>query len=232
MPLPPETPELVDLDLLLSVAELGSVGRAATAHGISQPSASTRLARLERRLGVALLARSPRGSKLTPAGEAVAAWARPVVSTTQALTDGVRTLRADQAARLHVAASLTVAEYLLPRWLLALRRAHPSVDVAATVANSAEVCEHVRAGRVELGFVETPDKPRGLTTGEVGTDRVALFVAGGYPLAARGGGPVAAAARAGIGHAGHALACARRRARLRAGTAARARAGFDGDDPV
>lgn len=194
MPLPPETPELADLDLLLSIAELGSVGRAAAAHGIAQPSASTRLARLERRLGVALLVRSARGSLLTPAGEAVAAWARPVVEAAHALTDGVQTLRIDRAARLQVAASLTVAEYLLPRWLLALRRRHPAVDVAATVANSAEVCSRVRAGSSEVGFVETPDKPRGLTTREVGTDRIALFVASGYPLAARARSGLRAAA--------------------------------------
>lgn len=185
MPLPPWTPDLPALDLLLSVAELGSVGRAAAAHGISQPSASARLAHLERRLGVALLTRGPRGSRPTPAGEAVLAWARTVVDAAAALADGVATLRADQHARLRIAASLTVAEYLVPQWLLTLRRRHPNLEVAVSVHNSAGVLEDVRTGAVDVGFVESPTLPPGLAAEHVGDDRLALVVAAGYPLAAR-----------------------------------------------
>jgi DNA-binding transcriptional LysR family regulator len=187
MPLPPWTPDLPTLDLLLSVAETGSVGQAAEVHGISQPSASARLARLERRLGVSVLVRTPRGSRLTPAGEALVAWAHGVVDAAHVLTDGVQTLRGDQGARLRVAASLTVAEYLLPAWLLTLRRRNPGLDVAASVANSAEVGERVRTGAADLGFVESPAVPPGLASAEVGTDRLALLVASDYPLAARAG---------------------------------------------
>jgi DNA-binding transcriptional LysR family regulator len=183
--LPPWTPDLPALDLLLSVAELGSVGKAAAAHRISQPSASARLARLERQLGVAVLVRGARGSTLTPAGEAVVAWASGVVDAARSLTDGVRTLRQAAGARLRVAASLTVAEYLMPPWLLALRRVHPEVEVAATVANSHGVCEQVRSGRADIGFVESPDVPDGFTTRHVGDDRLALVVASSYPLAGR-----------------------------------------------
>lgn len=185
MPLPPWTPDLSTLDLLLSVAELGSVGRAAAAHGISQPSASARLAHLERRLGVELLTRTPRGSRLTPSGEAVVAWARAVVAAAGELADGVRTLRADQRARLRVAASLTVAEYLMPQWLLVLRRRHPELEIAVSVHNSSGVIEAVTAGAADVGFVEMPTLPPGATAVRVGDDRLALVVAAAYPLAAR-----------------------------------------------
>jgi DNA-binding transcriptional LysR family regulator len=185
MPLPSWTPDLPTLDLLLSVAEVGSVGKAAALHGISQPSASARLLRLERRLGVALLVRTPRGSSLTPSGEAVVAWARDVVSSAHAFADGITTLRTRGRSRLSVIASLTVAEYLLPRWLLVLRRKHPDLDIAARVANSADVCDHLRAGDADVGFVEMPKVPTDLSRRKVGTDRLALVVAASYPLAAR-----------------------------------------------
>ncbi|TAM92905.1 MAG: LysR family transcriptional regulator [Jatrophihabitans sp.] len=185
--LPPRTPDLAALDLLLAVAETGSVGRAAALHGVSQPSASTRLARLERRVGVALLVRTRRGSTLTPAGEAVATWAREVVDAAHRLTDGVQALRADRSVRLRVCASLTIAEYLMPPWLLALRRAHPSLDVGVAVANSAEVCRQVITGVVDVGFVEAPSVPAGLNALRVGTDRLAIVVAPRYPLASRAG---------------------------------------------
>jgi len=187
MPLPPWISDLPALDLLLSVAETGSVGRAAQAHGISQPSASARLARLERRLGVPLLVRSRRGSLLTPAGQAVAVWTQQVVGAAHTLADGVLSLRADQAARLRVAASLTVAEYMLPAWLLGLRRTHPDTEISAAVSNSHGVCEMVRSGAADLGFVESPDIPADLSRRRVGEDRIALVVSAGYPLAARAG---------------------------------------------
>jgi len=185
MPLPPWISDLPALDLLVSVAETGSVGRAAQAHGITQPSASARLAKLERRLGVPLLVRSRRGSLLTPAGEAVVAWSHGVLEAARTLADGVLTLRADRQARLRISASLTVAEYLLPAWLLALRRSHPDLDIAAAVANSHDVVVAVRAGSADLGFVESPDIPPDLSSRVVGEDRLALVVAAGYPLAAQ-----------------------------------------------
>ncbi|AGL16423.1 LysR family transcriptional regulator [Actinoplanes sp. N902-109] len=185
MPLPPWINDLPALDLLLSVAETGSVGRAAQVHGITQPSASARLAKLERRLGVPLLVRSRRGSLLTPAGEAVVAWSHGVIDAAHTLADGVLTLRADRQARLRISASLTVAEYLLPAWLLRLRRSHPDVDISAAVANSHDVVEAVRSGAADLGFVESPDIPGELSSRVVGEDRLALVAAATYPPAAQ-----------------------------------------------
>lgn len=185
MPLPARSPDLASLDLLLTVVETGSVGKAAALHGVSQPSASARLDRLERQIGVPLLVRGPRGTTLTQAGAAIAAWAGQVIEAAHALADGVETLRGARAARLRVAASMTVAEYLMSGWLLTLRRRNPGLAVTAMVANSQEVCQRVRSGEVDLGFVELPHVPQGLTFEQVGTDRLALIAAPGYPAAAR-----------------------------------------------
>src|SRR5271165_6155111 len=75
MPLPSRVSDLTGFDLLLSVTRTGSIGRAAAEHGISQPAASARMRLLEAQLGLALIERSPRGSRLTSAGALVAGWA-------------------------------------------------------------------------------------------------------------------------------------------------------------
>src|SRR5260370_9259670 len=85
MALPERVADLMPFELLLSVARLGSLGLAAQAHGISQPAASTRIRRLERRLGVTLIQRSPHGSRLTPHGELVAGRAQAAVDAAAAL---------------------------------------------------------------------------------------------------------------------------------------------------
>lgn len=185
MPLPTWIPDLESLDLLLSVAELGSVGKAAHAHGISQPAASVRLHRLERQVGLALLTRTTTGTTLTPVGHAFVTWAHDVVASAGSLADNVTALRQSRSAKLRVAASLTIAEYLLPLWLLKLRRGTPTVDVSAVVANSHDVCDRVRAGQADLGFVEMPSVPADLSHRQVGTDQLAFVAAPDYPAARR-----------------------------------------------
>lgn len=185
MALPPIVTDLTGYDLLLSVARLGSVGRAAAAHRVSQPAASARLRELERRLGLTLLHRTPRGSTLTGTGALVADWARAAIDAADALATGVAALRTTHESRLAVAASQTVAEYLLPAWLVALRSAHPGLAVTLRAANSADVAAAVLAGDVELGFVEGPDLPPGLHADTVATDHLRVVVAPGHPWSRR-----------------------------------------------
>ncbi len=185
MPLPPLAADLSGFDLLLSVARRGSVGRAAAEHRMSQPAASTKLRELERRLGLTLLHRTPRGSSLTGTGALVADWARTAVDAADALAAGVAALRSAHDTRLAVAASQTVAEYLLPAWLVALRTANPALGVTLRATNSAEVAAAVLGGEVELGFIEGPAVPAGLHAETVATDRLTLVVAPGHKWAGR-----------------------------------------------
>jgi DNA-binding transcriptional LysR family regulator len=192
MSLPARVTDLMPFDLLLSVARLGSLGLAAAEHGISQPAASTRIRRLERQLGVPLIERSPRGSHLTPDGELVAGWAQAAVDAAAALDAGVTSLRAHSDAVLRVAASMTVAEYLLPGWLTVLRARDPQTAVALTAGNSAQVAAAVLDGRADLGFVEGPDQPPGLASQQVSADQLTVVVAPGHRWDRRRSGITAA----------------------------------------
>lgn len=185
MPLSPRVPDIGALDLLLSVARLGSLGRAAQAHGISQPAAGSRIRHLEGLLGLSLIERSALGSRLTADGAMVADWARDVVAAAATLDAGVEALRSDHAGRLRVAASLTVAECLVPRWLVDLRSRRPTATVALQVVNSTEVGRLVLAGEAGLGFVEGPVVPAGLECRVVGHDRLTLVVHPGHRWARR-----------------------------------------------
>ncbi|MFN2536350.1 MAG: LysR family transcriptional regulator [Pseudonocardiaceae bacterium] len=178
-------PEIGALDLLLSVARLGSLGRAARQHGISQPAAGSRIRHLERLLGLSLIERSAAGSRLTHDGAMVADWARPVVTAAAALDAGVAALRTQREGRLRIAASLTVAEYLAPTWLIDLRARRAQTTVALRVANSDDVARLVLSGGVDIGFVEGLGLPDGLACRVVGHDRLVLVVAPGHQWARR-----------------------------------------------
>ena len=196
MPLPSRVSDLTGFDLLLSVARTGSIGRAAVEHGVSQPAASARMRLLEGQLGLALIERSPRGSKLTPAGALVAGWAQAVVDAAESLDAGLMALRRERDSRLRIAASMTVAEYLLPAWLTALRTVDPGAIVALSAVNSADVAQAVLADAAEIGFVEGPGIPDGLHAEPVGRDTLTLVVAPAHRWARRRSGiPAAELAR-------------------------------------
>lgn len=177
--------DLRSLEMLLAVAEQGSIGAAARALDIRQPSVTDRLQRLERHLGLALVERSPRGSRLTPEGVAVADWAREVLSASDQLEAGVAALRRTHDSQLRVSASLTVAEYLLPRWLADLRQSSPDTGVALRMCNSGQAAQDVLHGDADLGFIEGPRTTRGLHTRVVAADALVIVVAPGHPWGRR-----------------------------------------------
>jgi len=188
MTLPSRVSDLTGFDLLLSVARTGSIGRVATEHGVSQPAASARMRLLEGQLGLALIERSPRGSRLTPAGALVAGWAQAAVAAAAALDAGVVALRRERDSRLRIAASMTVAEYLLPAWLTALRAVDPGAVVALSAVNSAEVAQAVLTDAADIGFIEGPAIPDGLHAESVGRDTLTLVVDAAHPWARRRNG--------------------------------------------
>ncbi|ANP54025.1 molybdate transport repressor ModE-like protein [Streptomyces griseochromogenes] len=178
-------PDLGALELLLAVARLGSLGAAAREIGITQPAASSRIRSMERQLGVALVDRSPRGSRLTDAGALVTDWARRVVEAAAAFDAGARALRDRRDSRLRVAASMTIAEYLLPGWLLALHADRPDTAVSLLAGNSAKVAELLLADEADLGFVEGLTVPAGLDSAVIAHDRLIVVTAPGHPWARR-----------------------------------------------
>ncbi|MGW6512553.1 LysR family transcriptional regulator [Streptomyces niveus] len=178
-------PELGALELLIAVARHGSMGGAARELGISQPAASSRIRSVERQLGVSLFDRSPSGSRPTEAGALVTDWARRIMEAAEAFDAGAQALRDRRDSRLRVAASMTIAEYLLPGWLIALRTARPDTAVSLLAGNSGAVAARLLGGEADLGFVEGLAVPAGLDGTVIGRDLLVVVVAPAHEWSAR-----------------------------------------------
>jgi DNA-binding transcriptional LysR family regulator len=182
--LPPTTPDLISLDLLRSVAELGSFGRAARRHTMTQPAVSARMRLLERRLGVTLFERGPTGTRLSPEGVRIAAAVDRVLVEVDAMNSTAAALRRGTMSRVQVAASLTIAEYLLPSWIRVFTGQSPDLALSLDVVNSATVIARVVAGDADLGFVEGIEEVTdGIDSVVVGHDRLVVVVATTHPWA-------------------------------------------------
>ena len=75
---------------------------------------------MEAQVGVRLAVRSSRGSALTAAGTLVAEWAARLLAVAHEVDAGLGSLRTESRQRITVAASQTVAEQLMPQWLVSL----------------------------------------------------------------------------------------------------------------
>lgn len=190
VPLSTRFPDLAALEMLLAVAHAGSLNAASRELGITQQAVSARVKSAEAQAGVRLITRTPRGSTLTPEGVIVAEWAARLLAVAHEIDAGLAAFRDDHQTRLRVSASLTIAEQLLPGWLVSLQasarqRGQPPPEIVLTAANSVTVAEQVKSGAAELGFVEGPASPKGLRSRVIGHDELAVIVRPDHPWARR-----------------------------------------------
>jgi DNA-binding transcriptional LysR family regulator len=173
------------MELLLAVARTGSLNAAAVQCGVTQQAASQRMRSIEAQLGLSLIQRGPRGSALTPSGVVVAQWCTRVLDAARELDAGVAALRADHAAHLRIRASLTIAEYLLPGWLMQLHDRSPHARIELRTENSGAVPADITARHADLGFTETATAPAGVRSKIIGHDQLVLVVPRGHPWTRR-----------------------------------------------
>ncbi|MFJ6493590.1 LysR family transcriptional regulator [Streptomyces californicus] len=126
--------ELRHLEAVLQVAEAGSLGRAAARLGVSQPSLSAQLRRIERIAGGDLFVRSRSGVEPTPLGDFVLSAARRVLSEMDALTAGTRAAAPHPTLRLGC-----ILLVLVDQLLGQLEAELPGHDIDITIEESATV---------------------------------------------------------------------------------------------
>ncbi|MDF1704876.1 MAG: LysR family transcriptional regulator [Aeromicrobium sp.] len=175
-------PDLAALQLLVDVATHGSISAAGRANGITQQSASERLRAVEAQTGLTLLRRAAGGSTLTESGVLMVGWAARLIDLAHEIDESIATLRDDRAHQLSIAASMTVAEHLLPLWLVRLRQQHDTV-VSLTATNSENVRTAVADGSADIGFVEDGADPGDLASLVVARDELGLYSAPHDPWA-------------------------------------------------
>jgi DNA-binding transcriptional LysR family regulator len=184
--------DLTALRLLVDTADTGSVSAAARAARIAQPSASEALHRLERRLGLTLLVRTPQGSRPTAAAQRIVGLARQALTALDAVAAEAAALQAAERHEVRVAASYTIAEYVLPARL----PTSGGLTVALSVVNSDEVIGRIRGHEADVGFIEGPLDVAGLRVRRLARDELVVVVAPRHPWA-RLTEPLAAATVAG-----------------------------------
>src|ERR1044072_7627155 len=144
--------ELRQLAYFVAVAEERNFTRAAEREHVAQPGVSAQIRRLERELGQELLDRSGRSVRLTEAGEAVLPYARGALAALEGARQAVGELTGLLRGEVAVG-TVTSHTADLPDLLAEFHDAHPAVEITLSEANSDQLLEGLRTGRLDAAIV-------------------------------------------------------------------------------
>lgn len=144
---------LRQLEHFVAVAETGGVTAGAQNMHVTQSAMSSALSELERSLGTALLQRHRRGVSLTPAGHAILAEARRLLSGVDDLHTTANEINGAIHGTLVVGCYSTLAPALMPTAIATFLAAHPDVDLSFVEGSNEELVGGLRDGRLELAIM-------------------------------------------------------------------------------
>lgn len=169
---------MVDIQLRIfkAVVEKNSFSRAAQELHMTQSSVSQQIQNLETHYGVKLFDRLHRKIELTQAGSALYPYAVEIERLYDQARKTMQGILQVISGRLHIGASLTVGEYLMPEILVSFSMLYPQVDIAMDIYNTEQITTMVVNGDINLGFVEGPyEAPEAIIAKNCGGDELVVI---------------------------------------------------------
>ena len=152
----PNLPTLRQLAYLVELSERLNFRVAAEAQFVTQSTMSAGIKELETQLGVQLVERDKRHVRLTAVGEDVVARAKELLAAARDLAEAASTATKPLSGPLRLGAIPTIAPYLLPNVLPALRKAHPELKLYLREDLTKRLLERLRAGSLDVALIALP----------------------------------------------------------------------------
>lgn len=154
--------ELKELEYIVTVAEEGSISRAAERLYIAQSSLSQYLSRYESELGVKLFRRTSNGVRPTAAGEVYVRNARQMLIQYHQVRKQLTDLDAPIEGKIHFGISTFRGSYLFPKALHLFRQEVPNVEVVLHEYDSSDLQRKIASGELDMALVAVrPDQWHG-----------------------------------------------------------------------
>jgi DNA-binding transcriptional LysR family regulator len=175
---------LRQLEIFLSVYDLGSIKAASEALHLTQPTVSMQLKKLSDAIGLPLYDRVGRGRKFTDAGLALAKTAREVLDSFERLDMELSELRGARAGTLRIAV-VTTSKYFIPHLLGSFCEQYPGVDVQFKVGNREQIIERLTNGMDDFYVFSHPPEDADIVTTDFLANPLVAIAHAGHPLAGR-----------------------------------------------
>lgn len=175
------------LQVFHSVAKHLSFTKAAEQLFMTQPAVTFQVKQLEEHFNTRLFERKRGRIALTPAGLLVLGYAEKILALSNEMDTRVGELTGEVSGVLALGASMTIAEFILPRILGEFKALHPQVQTHMTVANSEIIENRVAELSLDVGLVESPSHLPTVTTEICCDDELVVICAPGHRLAGHRG---------------------------------------------
>ena len=176
--------ELRQLTYLDAVVREGGFGRAAGVLHVAQPAVSVQIRKLERELGVTLLARTTRHVALTHAGELFLQRARRALAELEAARADLARLGGAVIGRVRIGAIQALDPFDLSGALAAFHAWHPDVELGLRSGAVRVLLDDLAHGRIDLALGPVPsDLPADISAVDLFTDELVLVTAPDHPTA-------------------------------------------------
>lgn len=178
-------PTIRQLEYLIAVGETLHFGRAAERTHVSQPGLSAQIAELERILGVRLFERDRRRVLATPAGSEAVSRARLILAGVDALGESLARHGRPLTGTLRMGVIPTVAPYLLPRVMPAVRERFPELRLLIREDHTDRLLEMLEAGELDVLVLALEADLGDVHTLALFEDPFTLVVGPDHPLSRR-----------------------------------------------
>ena len=169
---------------LSEILEAGSISRAAVSLGISQPSLSQFVQRLEKEIGAELFDRSARPLALTESGRIFFDAEKRVAEIREDCRRAVLDINGGRRGRIVIGASEYREIFFLTKALPVFRAQNPGIEIALEEGTTRELEAFVWGGRTDLSLVIAPMAQPGLESIDIYEERLLLAVSEKSPLVA------------------------------------------------
>ena len=166
---------LTDLKYFLEVAKTGNITRASERLGVTQPSITLALKRLEEKTGIILLERSRKGTSLTRQGEGLFQIGERMLTEWERDTRMIAQGQKEPMGHYSLGVHTSVAQYTLGEFLPGLLEKFPELEFNLIHDLSRKITEQVISRGCDLGLVINPIPHPDLVIHKLLTDEVTLF---------------------------------------------------------
>jgi len=177
--------DLIDLELVVHVADAGSITHGAARTHLTLPSASARIRALEHATGATLFDRERRGVTPTPAGTLLLRHARTIGQAVDLMRTELAEFAEGHGATIRVLANTAATASLLPPAVTSFLAAHPKVRIDLEERPSHHIVAAVAERRAELGIVADTVDLGQLETRVLRADPLVAVTAAHDPLTGR-----------------------------------------------
>jgi LysR family hydrogen peroxide-inducible transcriptional activator len=173
---------LAQLTYIVAVATHRHFVRAAAECGVTQPTLSMQISKLERELGVQIFDRSKQPVEPTDLGRQLVDQARLILREADRLYELIDEARGEVSGELRIGVIPTLAPYILPRFVTAFISRYPAASLVVEEVQTERLVDLLRSGQLDAGLVASAIELRGIEERPLFEEPFVAYISERHPL--------------------------------------------------